>query len=130
MDIKRVFVSFILQLREHFLWSKDVIKIICNCIVTSLNHIQALLEKKILYHSKSHDSSHSGRIDDDNLLVKLNLDDIESNGDQHKFCIFLLKILLINIDLKLIIFDQSLFLDSKYLRITRFEINRTINNTF
>ena len=110
MDVKRVFVSFILQSRENFLWSKDVMKIICNCIVTSLNHIQILLEKKTLYHSKSHGSSHGGRTED-SLLVKLNLDDIgwtnslESSGDQHKFCIFPLKISLINIDLKLIIFD-------------------------
>ncbi len=66
MDIKRVFVSFILHLCENFLWSKYVREIICNCIVTSLNHIQALLEKKTLYHSKSHDSSHDGRIDDEN----------------------------------------------------------------
>ena len=51
MDIKRVFVSFILQSRENSLWSKNVMKIICSCIVTSLNHIQALLEKKTLYHS-------------------------------------------------------------------------------
>ena len=76
MDIKRIFVSFILQLREDFLLLKDVRKIICSCIVTSLNAIQALLEKKTLCYFKRHDSSRGGRIDDDNLLVKLNLNDI------------------------------------------------------
>ena len=76
MNIKRVFVSLILQLRENFLWLKDVKKIICSCIVTSINHIQALLEKKTLFHSKSHASFHAGRIDDENLVVKLILDDI------------------------------------------------------
>ena len=76
MDINRVFASFILYLRENFSWLKDARKIICSCIVTSLKHIQALLEKKTLYHSKSHDLPHGDRIDDDNLLVKLNLYDI------------------------------------------------------
>ena len=82
-------------------------KTICSCIVTSLNHIQALLVKKTLHHFEIHDSSHDGRIDDDNLLVKLNLDGIglinplESSGNQCNFCLVLLKISLINIDLKL-----------------------------
>ena len=82
-------------------------KTICSCIVTSLNHIQALSQKKTLHHFEIHDSSQDGRIDDDNLLVKLNLHDIgltnplESSGNQCNFCIFLLKVSLINIDLKL-----------------------------
>lgn len=42
MDIKRVFVSSILDLRENFLRSKYVGEIICNCIATPLNHIQVL----------------------------------------------------------------------------------------